>query len=377
MQRSSSRPSQPPRTVRGTIAGFSGDDVIVELGPRMQGVIALREFETRPELGAALEFTLGGQQDGLWTLSLHAQRAQASWDEVEPGAIVKAKVTGQNTGGLELKLGPLAAFMPLSLLGSGREEDPARFIGQTLECEVLEVDAGRKRLLLSRVAVLAKQREHDVRERVGSLATGQVVRGKVTRVESFGAFVELGGGLEGLLHVSNISHRRVESAKDALAPGQEVQVAILEIKDGGKRISLSAKQLEPDPWQTVGERYAPERVVRAKVVRLVDFGAFLELEPGIEGLLHISQLGGSQRVRRVKDALALGQELDVRVVSVDPHQKRVSLSRLDSRGSLLGSEDAAEASAIDAVIAESSGRAGARTNLGALFRQAFDKDARR
>jgi ribosomal protein S1 len=193
-----------------------------------------------------------------------------------------------------------------------------------------------------------------------------VVRGKVTRVESFGAFVALGGGIEGLVHVSNLSRRRIENAKEFVQPGQEVEVQILEIKDGGKKIGLGMKQLEADPWQDAPTRFPADTVVSGRVTRLTEFGAFVEIAPGLEGLIHLSQLG-KERVRRAADVLKVGQEVLVRVISVEPSRERMSLSRLDARGAVIGSEEAVDASVIDEALQKSS-KPPTGTNLGALFR---------
>ena len=354
------------KLVPGTVDGISGKDVIIELGPTMQGVIKVMEFDEPPAVGAKFEFTLHGQEDGLWLLSRRAAKAMAAWNELEVGAHCKAQVTGVNTGGLELKVGPVAAFMPASQAALHRVEDLSQFIGQTMTCEVLEVDPSRKRLLLSARRVLEAEREVARSETVGKISSGQKVTGKITRIETFGAFVDIGGGLEGLMHVSNISRTRVENPNEVLKAGQQVEVMILEIKDGGKRIGLGMKQLEPDPWDEAQARFAPGSIVQGKVTRLMDFGAFVEIGPGIEGLLHVSQLG-SNRTARVRDAVSEGQELAVRIISVDPGQQRISLSLLDERGAVIGSEDAVDGSVIDEVIEQSSGNS-ASTNLGNLFK---------
>jgi ribosomal protein S1 len=355
---------------RGTIVGITGDDVFVELGPRVQGVISLKEFEKRPEPGQAYDFTLHGREDELWLLSRKELQALAAWDEVEAGSLVKARVTGQNTGGLEAKVGPMPAFLPASQVALRHEDNLASYIGQTLVCQVLEVDRERKRILLSRRAVLEKERAEAVKETVGRLSAGQKVKGKVTRVESFGAFVDLGSGIEGLVHVSNLSHRRVESATSALAVGQEVEAQILSIQDGGKRIGLSMKALEPDPWDGAASRYAADLVVSGKVTRLAEFGAFVEIEPGLEGLLHVSQMA-KDRVRRPSDHVKVGETISVRIVAVEPTKRRLSLSRLDPRGAVLGSEEAVDASVIDEALGKAKAKP-ALTNLGGLFKKALE-----
>lgn len=355
----------------GTIQGINGDDVIVDIGPRTQGVVSRREFDEDPVIGTTMRFALRGRDEGLWLLSLTGAKEVAAWNELEVGAHVRARVSGQNTGGLELVIGKHRAFMPASQVAIGREEDISRFIGQTILCEVLELDRSKDRVLLSRRKVLESERSAAQAEAAGSLQAGTITKGKVTRIESFGAFVDLGKGLEGLLHVSNISHTRVEDASTELEKGQEIQVKILEIKDGGKRIGLGMKQLLPDPWDEVHERFPADREVTGKVTRLADFGAFIELAPGLDGLLHVSQLG-RDRVRRAGDVLSLGEEVTVRVSSVDVAAKRISLTRLDSRGAVLGSEDAVDSDVIDRNLAKpDQGNLG--TNLGNLFRDALKK----
>ncbi|MFN0006925.1 MAG: 30S ribosomal protein S1 [Planctomycetota bacterium] len=368
------KPARDSKLRPGTITGISGDDVFVDLGPRMQGVISLGEFEEPPKVGAKYEFSLHGREDELWLLSRKEAVAIAAWDEVEVGSLVKARVSGQNTGGLEAKIGPMAAFLPSSQVGLRHEDNLGSYIGQTLTCLVLEVDRDRKRILLSRRAVLEKEREGEVKERLGKIATGQVVRGKVTRVESFGAFVDIGGGLEGLVHVSNLSRRRVENAGSMLAVGQEVQAQIFEIKDGGKRIALSMKALEPDPWDGVASRWSVDSVVEGRVTRIAEFGAFVELEPGLEGLLHVSAMA-KDRVRRPRDLVKDGEKITVRIVSIDPAQRRLSLSRLDPRGAVLGSEEAVDANVIDEALVKNRSEP-AKTNLGNLFKKALGEKPR-
>ncbi len=363
----------PRGLVPGLIVGVHGDDVIVELSPTRQGICPRAQFDVEPKVGDRSDFSLGGQDpDGLWILSRREIQALAAWDSIEKGSRVEAKVTGQNTGGLELKLGPLPGFMPASQVGLGREDNLAQYIGKNLECLVLEVDADRRRILLSRRALLESEREEAREASVGSFTVGKVLRGKVTRVETFGAFVDLGGGVEGLLHVSNLSRGHVADPNDVVKRGQDLEVMILKIEDGGKRIALGTKQLEADPWQSLGGKYQIDQVVSGKVVRLTDFGAFVELEPGVDGLLHVSVMA-KERVRRPQDVLAGGQELSVRIVTVDSARQRMSLSRLDPRGAIIGSEDSVDSAVIDEALARTQSNTPQGTNLGSLFKKAFNK----
>ncbi|MEY2785389.1 MAG: hypothetical protein RL277_1599 [Planctomycetota bacterium] len=353
--------------MRGTIVGISGNDVFVELGPRMQGVAALSEFSEAPKVGETYEFKLNGREDDLWKLVRKKAPLVTEGSDIEVGACVKARVTGQNAGGLELMIGSVRAFMPASQVGMKQGETLAAFLTQNLTCEVMEVDKTRKRVLVSRRVILDRERDAQRKESVGRLSTGMRVSGKVVRVEPFGAFVDLGGGLEGMVHVSNISRKRTENATQAVAIGDSVEAEILEIKENGKRIALSMKALEPDPWQGVGSRYSLDMVIRAKITRLSEFGAFVELEPGVEGLLHLSQMG-KERVRRAQDLFKVGDEVDVRISQIDAGKQRVSLSRLDSRGALLGSEESVDAKEIDNALQQAAPRQ-LGTNLGALFQK--------
>ncbi len=353
----------------GTISGISGKDVIVELGPRMQGVCSLAEFEEPPSVGAKMRFAMRGREDDLWVLSISAAKALAAWESLEIGSHVKARVTGQNQGGLELRIGSHEAFMPTSQVSMQRDLDLTTLLGQTLTCEVLELDRSRKRCVLSHRKVQESERASAITESIGKLHTDMICRGKVSRIESFGAFVDLGNGLEGLLHVSNISRKRVENPNDLLSEGQEVEVKILNIQEGGKRIGLGMKQLEPDPWDNVPSRYPVDAQISGTITRLMDFGAFVELEPGLEGLLHVSQLG-SERVRRPGDVVKVGEEVTVRVQQIDPSARRISLTRLDPRGALIGSEDAVDMSLIEDVLAKPEG-GNIGTSLGSLFQKAL------
>jgi len=361
------------RTQRGTVVDVRGDDVFVELGPRMQGVAPLGDFSPDPKIGDEFDFLLRGRDDELWILSRYTAKAEiAIGDDVTPGALVKAKITGQNTGGLEAKVGAVSAFLPASQVSLHREENLGQFLNQVLTCEVVEVDRERKRIVLSRRKLLERERDSARQETVGRISVGQVLKGKVTRVEEFGAFVDL-GGVEGLVHVSQLSHQRVEKAGTVIAAGQEVEVQVLKIEDGGKRIGLGMKQLQPDPWASVASRFAVDSVVTGKITRLQEFGAFVEIAPGVEGLLHVSAMA-KDRVRHPKDAVKPGQEVSVRIVAVEPGRSRISLSRMDARGAMLGSEESVDASVIDEALRTQNSEA-LGTSLGSIFQRAFDANS--
>jgi len=355
---------------KGTIVGVEKGDVIVELGPRMQGLIDSSEFDEPPAVGEVHEFSLHGQKDGLWVLSRRRVRSQAAWNGIEPGATVSAKVMAKNSGGLEMAVGTLSAFMPASQASDRHIEDLSTLVGQTFDCVVMEVDADRRRLVLSRRRALDVERSAKREQISGQIAVGARVKGTVTRIEPYGAFIDL-GGVEGLAHVSQLSHARVRHPEEVLKVGQQVEAEVLSVDEGARRIGLGLKQLAGDPWAEVARRLGEGTVVKVRVARLEPFGAFCEIEPGIEGLLHVSQMGsGGDRTRRVQDMVSVGQEFEVRVQSVDPVKHRISLTRMDSRGAVLGSEDAVDQVEIQRILARPD-EAPKGTNLGSLFKQAL------
>ncbi|QDU86065.1 hypothetical protein Pla163_32140 [Planctomycetes bacterium Pla163] len=358
---------------QGTVVGIDGDDVIVELGPRMQGVLSVAEFDAVPTVGESFEFTLHGQKDGLWLLSRRRARMLAAWNDLSVGAHVQGTVKAVNSGGLEVAIGPVNAFMPASQASDRHIDDLSSLVGESMVVAVIEADPRKKRVVVSRRKVLDVERADRRREIAGSLIVGDKVKGTVTRVESFGAFVDL-GGVEGLVHVSQLSRQRVENASEFIQPGQSVDAEIVKIEDGGKRIGLSMKNLEPDPWNTVAGTIAPDQVLTGKVVRTADFGAFVEIAPGVDGLVHVSQIS-VERVTRVADKLPMGKEVQVRVVSIDPGQRRISLSCLDEHGHMLGSEEAATGEEVRQAVSDLSKKSQPNlgTNLGDLLKRSMKK----
>jgi ribosomal protein S1 len=364
---------EPQHLAKGTVSGVDGNKVLIELGPKSHGEISVEEFDEAPKPGDVFEFSLVSITDGVWSLSRKEARTIATWNELEKGRLVKATVIGENSGGLELKVGPVSAFMPASEIDVKRVETFADLVGQTWVCEVIEVAPKRKRVVLSRRAVLMRERREARDRSFEALGVGQVVKGKVEKLEPFGAFVDIGNGVTGLLHVSNISHQRVADPSKVLVLGQELEVQILEVS--GKKVGLGLKQLSADPWETAAARLKPGGVIEGKVVRIAEFGAFVEVEPGIEGLLHRSQVS-SDRNAKLSDFVKVGQSVKVRVVGVEPGKKRISLSMLSDRGHVIGSEDDIGSADLDPFLSKGqSGSSG--TNLGALLREAMAKKSSR
>jgi small subunit ribosomal protein S1 len=242
-------------------------------------------------------------------------------------------VTEVDTGGVEVTVGGMRAFCPISQLSDRYVEDPAEFVDRRLEFRVEKYqESGRRtNVVLSRRALLEEEnrrRADELRER---LEVGAVFPGTVTSVTSYGAFVDL-GGLEGLLHVSEMSHQRVDDPHEVLAEGQRIEVQVIRLEPGKKpgeseRISLSTRVLQRDPWKELERSFPVGTEFEGRVTRLEPYGAFVELVPGVEGLVHVSKLGVEEHVRHAREVLELGQQVRVEVLAVDPEKRRISLAR--------------------------------------------------
>jgi small subunit ribosomal protein S1 len=360
----------------GRVVDVSDTDVLVEFSAREQGVCPIGQFARRPEVGASLPFRIEGhdRSSGLAMLSLPRQTSShARWADLDEGRVVRARVTGHNSGGLELEVAGHRAFMPLSHISLERVEDPEEYVGRALECEIIELDRARDKVVCSCRSLRERVREESRALLAEGLVVGSAVRGKITRLEPYGAFVELGGGVEGLLHVSNLAWERVEHPESVVQLGQEVEVQVLSVEEGGRRIGLGLKQLQPDPWFAFRDEHPPDAIVPGTVTRVVDFGAFVQVAPGVEGLLHKSQLA-PQRVSRVRRFVNEGDELEVRVAEYDEERRRIGLSRLTPKGRPLGDESEADDEDVQQYLAPRSEDAADRgTSLGNLLRDALER----
>jgi predicted RNA-binding protein with RPS1 domain len=247
-------------------------------------------------------------------------------DERRP---VQGRVFGWNPGGFHVVIDGVAAFVPRSEMELEPIADPQSYLDKTFDFRVLKVQGKARRVVLSRTALLREEQEHAATETRQKLQPGSVLKGKVSSLTDFGAFVDL-GGVEGLVHVSEISQRRVAKPSDALQVGQEVEVKVLKVEKGGRRVSLSIKALEPDPWREVKEKYTEGAVVTGKVERIGPPGAFIELEPGLVGLLPTSEMGLPREAIPAR-AYPPGKQVTVQVVGVDPRRRRISLAPEGSR----------------------------------------------
>jgi small subunit ribosomal protein S1 len=313
---------------KGKVISVHAPDVFIEIpGGRGQGVITMEHFpDGPPKVGDEVDISIEGYdaQNGLLILARRGAAVHADWSSVAEGMTVEARVIESNKGGLAVEINGIRGFMPISQIDRARVEDTNQFVNQKLLCIITDVDKEARNLIVSRRALQEKEREELRAKLWEELQEGQIRTGVIGNVRDFGAFVDL-GGVDGLLHVSEISWKRVPDATAVLQAGQMIKVVILKIDREKQKLSLGLKQLEASPWDNIHDKYAAGRVVKGTVTRTMDFGAFVELEPGVEGLVHISELARN-KVWRVTDIVKPGQEVEVKVLSVDAEARRISLS---------------------------------------------------
>lgn len=319
---------EPGAPKKGKVVAVHGGDVFVNIpGARSQGVIALAQFpEGAPAVGGEIEVHVDryDESNGLLLLTRKGAAVHANWSNVATGMTVEARVTATNKGGLSVDVNGIRGFMPVSQIDLYRVDNAEQFVNQKLKCLVAEANPQKRNLVVSRRALLEKEREEGRARVWAELAEGQVRSAIVRSVRDFGAFVDL-GGVDALLHVSEMSWGRVADPSQIVQPGQTVQVVVLKIDRERRKVGVGLKQLQASPWDQAAQKYAANSVVTGRVTRLTDFGAFVELEPGVEGLVHVSELA-PQRVRRPADVVQVGQEVQVLVLRVDAAQRKVSLS---------------------------------------------------
>lgn len=329
---------------QGRVISIHGGDIFIEIpGGRSQGVLSITQFtEDPPKVGDAIEVDYQGYDsaNGLMKFSrVGAAQAVTDWSSVSLGMTVEARVTATNKGGLSVEVNGIRAFMPFREIDLYRVEQPEALVNQKLICEVIELRPEERNLVVSRRALLERERERQKEAFWTNVEIGQVRKGVVRSIKPFGVFVDLGGA-DGMIPVSELMWGRVDNPEDVVKLNQQVEVKITKIDHAARKISLSLKQMANSPWDTLGERLHVGSRVQGKVTRTAEFGAFVEIEPGIEGLIHISELG-SNRVRRVRDVLQEGKEVEVQVVSIDREQKRIGLSLKAITEAAKRAEDAA------------------------------------
>ena len=314
--------------VQATVVKIHGEHVFLALGGPNEGMIPKLQFaDNLPEIGAQLEVIVRGflPQEGLYELTNPGNAISvADWSDLREGEIIEVMITGANTGGLECKVGSIDGFIPISQIAEYRVENTAEFVGQKALCVVTEANPRRGNLVLSRRAVLERDKEEKKQQRLAALEVGAAVDGIVRKIMDFGAFVDI-GGLDGLLHISQLSYERVKHPSEILTEGQKIQVRVDKIDPVTGKIGLSYRSLQDHPWTDIETRFPIGAVVKGSVTRIAEFGAFVRLATGIEGLVHLSELA-HHRVQRVSNVVQEGQDVEVKVMSVEPEKQRISLS---------------------------------------------------
>ncbi len=313
--------------IQGKVVKSQGEFVFLSLGGPHEGLVPVTQFDELPEPGTQVEVVVRGflQDEGLYELTMPGNAIQVSdWSDLNEGEVIEVLITGSNAGGLECKAGSVNGFIPASQAAEYRVENLADMVDQKVLCVITEANPRRGNLVLSRRAVLERERREKREERLSSINVGDAVDGTVTKLMDFGAFVDI-GGLDGLLHISQLSWERVEHPSELLEVGQKIQVRIDKIDPQSGKIGLSYRSLQEHPWANIDQRFPVGSIVHGSVTRIAEFGAFVRVATGVEGLVHVSELA-HHRVHRVSNVVQEGQEVDVKVLSIDEESQRMSLS---------------------------------------------------
>jgi small subunit ribosomal protein S1 len=322
----------------GIVISISSDSVFLDIGFKIEGVLSRGEFENNAQgvtVGDRFPVSVKGRnEEGYYALSRLKIAQPTDWSSLEEAYAQKAAVAGTVTsivkGGLTVDVG-VRAFMPASRSGTRDAADLEKLVGQEITCRIIKLDAAEEDVVVDRRVILEEQARQLEQERYAEVREGDIVSGLVRSLTSYGAFVDL-GGIDGLLHVSDIAWSRVNNPEEVLTVGQRLQVKVLKIDADSRRISLGLKQLQPEPWDSAADRYQLGQRVNGTVKRLTDFGAFIEVEPGIEGLIHVSEMSWVKKVRKPADLLKLDDTVEAVILSINLAERRLSLGLKQALG---------------------------------------------
>jgi small subunit ribosomal protein S1 len=322
----------------GIVISISPDSVFLDIGFKVEGVLSRGEFENNAQgitVGDRFPVSVKGRnEEGYYALSRLKIAQPTDWPSLEEAYAQKAAVAGTVTsivkGGLTVDVG-VRAFMPASRSGTRDAADLEKLVGQEITCRIVKLDVAEEDVVVDRRVILEEQARQLEQERYAEVKEGDIVSGLVRSLTSYGAFVDL-GGVDGLLHVSDIAWSRVNNPEEVLTVGQRLQVKVLKIDADSRRISLGLKQLQPEPWASAADRYQLGQRVSGSVKRLTDFGAFIEVEPGIEGLIHVSEMSWVNKVRKPADLLKLDDTVEAVILSINPAERRLSLGLKQALG---------------------------------------------
>ena len=325
------KPASGARQIEGTVISLTADQVFLDIGYKVEGVLPRSAFkdnaaDVKPG-DKVLVSVKGRNEEGYYELTRFKVTQPRDWTALEEAfkqkLAVVGTVTGVVKGGLTVDLG-VRAFMPASRSGTRDAAELERLVGTEITCRITKLDTTEEDVVVDRRVVLEEQARAVQEGRLAALEPGAVLEGTVRSLMPYGAFIDL-GGFDGLLHVSDISWNRISKPEDVLSVGQQIQVRILKIDPETKKISLGLKQLQPEPWESAPAKYRAGQRITGTVSRLTDFGAFIEIEPGVEGLIHISEMSWGKKIRHPSDVVKQGDQVDAVILAIKPEERRISL----------------------------------------------------
>ncbi|MFO0928638.1 MAG: 30S ribosomal protein S1 [Gemmataceae bacterium] len=324
------------KIVSGKVVNIVGDDVVIDIGYKSEGIIALQEWYdegkdaiVRPQIGDEIQVLLDAVEDesGAIVLSYRKAKRQKEWEDViakhKEGDVVSGLVTRKIKGGLLVNIG-VNVFLPASQVDIRRPPDIADYINRTIECKILKIDEARRNIVVSRRKLLEDQREEMKKKLLAEIEPGQVRKGVVKNIAEFGAFVDL-GGIDGLLHITDMSWARVTNPHEMVHIDQQLEVYILQVDKDREKIALSLKHKTPSPWANVADKYPVGSRHKGEVVNVMTYGAFVKLEPGIEGLVHISEMSWTRRINHPSELVQIGDVIEVQVLNINKEKQEISL----------------------------------------------------
>jgi small subunit ribosomal protein S1 len=337
-QSHSHRAEQGGKGLEGTVVAISGESVFLDIGYKTEGIIPLAEFQKTGDTvkrGDKLAVSIKGRDpEGYYELSRIKVERPKDWSALEKAFADKAPIAGVITavvkGGMSVDIG-VRAFMPASRSGARDAAEMEKLIGQEIRCRIIKLDVADEDVVVDRRSVLEDEERVSKERRYSQVKEGDTVQGTVRSLTDYGAFVDI-GGIDALLHVADISWARVNKPADVLTVGQQIDARVLKVDPAKKRISLGMKQLTPHPWDMAGEKYKVGERVNGTVTRVADFGAFIELEKGVEGLIHLSEMSWSKKVRKPSDVLKPGDQVEAMILGVNQADRRISLGLKQALG---------------------------------------------
>jgi small subunit ribosomal protein S1 len=326
------------RQIEGTVVTVSAESVFLDIGFKSEGILPLAAFQSSGEEvkpGDKLAVSLKGRDaDGFYELSRFKTALPKDWSALEQAfadkATIMGTVTGVIKGGLSVDVG-VRAFLPGSRSGTRDAAEIEKLVGQEIRCRIIKLDVTDEDVVVDRRIVIDEEERSGKERRYAEVKEGEIVQGTVRTLTDYGAFVDI-GGVDGLLHVGDIAWGRVSKPADVLSVGQQIEAKVLKIDPEKRRISLGLKQIQPDPWGSVAEKYKTGERAQGVVTRVVDFGAFVELEPGVEGLIHLSEMSWSKKARQASDVVKPGETVEAVVLAVNPGDRRISLGLKQALG---------------------------------------------